>query len=280
MTTATRDVTPQDLFQRSLTAHLPPERFERLQRARVLIAGLGGGSNIAELLVRKGFGRIILADPDVYEPHNIRQRGSLVSTRACGKVAVMMERLRDINPRVEVTPVPEGITFENVEELVAQADYVVDMVDFHGLREKVALSRAARAQGKVVLTAPSIVNGGLLYVFRPDGVTFEEFFDYEDGLSKAEVGPRFLRRLIPRYPADAPREMYLAAARGERTLPLDAVGVDQAAVLLVAALENLVLGRLERVVFVPKGVLVDASDPVFLAAVVDYSADFPPRRPW
>ncbi|MEK7866667.1 MAG: ThiF family adenylyltransferase [Planctomycetota bacterium] len=278
MTTATRDLTAQDLFQRSLTAHLPLPQFERLRRTTVLVAGLGGGSNIAELLARKGIGRFIVADPDVYEPHNIRQRGSLVSTQGRGKVEVMVERLRDVNPGVEVTPVPEGITFDNVAELVRQADYVVDMVDFHGLREKVALSRAARAQGKVVLTAPSIVNGGLLYVFRPDGVTFEEFFEYEEGLPMAEIGPRFLRRLIPRFPSDAPREMYLAAARGERTLPLDAVGVEQASVLLVAALENLVLGRPERVVFVPKGVLVDASDPVFLAAVVDYTADFPSQR--
>ncbi len=94
-----------------------------------------------------------------------------------------------------------------------------------------------------------------------------------------EIGPRFLKRLVPRFPAEAPKEMYVAAARGERTLPLDAVGVEQASVLLVAALENLVLGRPERVVFVPKGILVDASDPGFLAAVVDYSADFPARRP-
>lgn len=279
MTTATRDITSQDLFLRSLTAHLPQPLFERLRRATVLVAGLGGGSNIAELLARKGFGRFILADPDVYEPHNVRQRGSLVSTRGRGKVEVIAERLRDINPRVEVTSAPEGVTFDNVKHLVSQADYVVDMIDFFGLGEKVALYRAARAQGKTVLTAPSILNGGLLYVFRPDGVTFEEFFDYEEGLPKAEVGTRFLRRLIPRFPADAPREMYLAAARGERTLPLDAVGVEQASVLLVAALENLVLGRPERVVFVPKGVLVDASDPVFLAAVVDYSADFPTGRP-
>lgn len=268
MTTATLAPTPQELFQRSLSAHLPQVDFDRLRQATVLLAGLGGGSNIAELLVRKGFGRLILADPDVYESHNVRQRGSLMSTQGRGKVEAMSERLHDINPHVAITPVPEGITFDNVDDLVARCDYVVDMVDFYGLREKVSLYRAARARAKMVLTAPSVVNGGLLYVFAPDGPTFEEFFAYEDDLPKAEVGRRLLERLIPRFPREAPAELYFAAARGERTLPLDAVGVDQAAVLLVCALENLILGRRDRVVFVPQGILVDASDPSFLGRVV------------
>src|SRR5438045_3388897 len=126
-----------DIYQRSLTAHLPPKAFDALQRCTVLIAGLGGGSNIAELLVRKGIGRLLIADLDCYEPHNVRQRGSAASTWGRRKSDVMRERLLDINPHAAIDAVPEGITVENVDALVARSDYVIDMVDFHALPEKV-----------------------------------------------------------------------------------------------------------------------------------------------
>jgi hypothetical protein len=257
------------IFHRSLTAHLPAAAFARLQESTVLVGGVGGGSNIAELLVRKGFGRIILADLDVYEPHNVRQRGSTASSWGRPKVEVMRERLLDINPHVQVTSVPEGVTADNVVGLVERSSFILDMIDFHGLAAKAQLYRVARELGRTVVTAPSLVNGALLYVFTPTGVTFETFFGYEDGLPPAELGLRLLRRLVPRYPAEAPAALYEAAARGERTLPLDGVGVDQAAVLAVSALENLALGRMDRVVTVPRFIHVDVSDPAYLGRIVE-----------
>jgi molybdopterin/thiamine biosynthesis adenylyltransferase len=268
----------EDIFQRSLTAHLPRPAFTKLHQTSVLIAGLGGGSNIAELLARKGVGRLTIADLDVYEPHNIRQRGSMASTWGMAKVDVIGERLLDINPFLEVTPVREGITLENVGQLVRRADYVVDMLDFHALTEKVALHQAARKERKTVLTTPSVVNGAVLYVFTPAGPTFEEFFGYEPGVALGDLALRFLKRLIIHFPPEAPADLYRAAARGERTIPLDAVGVDQAAVLTVGAIENLVLGREERVVTIPRGIQVDLSDPTYLARIVEFTQDFACRR--
>ena len=241
--------------------------------ASVLIGGLGGGSNIAELLARKGVGKLIVADPDVFEPHNIRQRGSLSSTWGRGKVEVMSERLLDINPNMEVTPVREGVTMDNVSGLVRRADVVVDMLDFHALKEKVALYQAARAHHKTVVTTPSVVNGAVLYVFPPEGPTFEEFFGYDGRLPLSELALRFLRRLITHYPPEAPEAVYQAAARGERTIPLDAVGVDQASVLAASAVENVLLGRKDRIVMIPRGIQVDVSDPSYLTHVVDFTPD-------
>lgn len=274
--TAGKTIPANHPFHRSLTAHLPPQLFARLRDTTILIAGLGGGSNIAELCARKGFGRFVLADPDEYEPHNIRQRGCLVSTLGRNKAVVMRDRLLDVFRSLVIEAVPDGVTAENAEALVDRADYVVDMIDFHGLAEKVALHRAARRQGKIVLTAPSVINGAVLFVFAPDGIPFWEFFEYEAGLSIAELGTRFLKRLIPRFPPDVPAAMYRSAARGERTIPLDAVGVEQASVLVVSALENLALGRRDRVIFVPRAVQIDVSDPTFLCRVFDFSGDFPP----
>ena len=261
----------EDFFHRALTAHLPPPLFRKLRETTVLMGGVGGGSNIAELMARKGFGHIIVTDLDVYEPHNIRQRCSLASTLGKEKVLETEKRLYDVNPHIRVTPVREGVTLDNVDGLVRKSDIVVDMLDLHAIREKIALHRACRKQGKWVLTAPSVINGAVLLVFPPDGMTFEEFTGYDEKQPLGAQAWSLLKRMIPRFPDEAPAELYEEASHGRRTIPLDAVGVDQAAVLVTAAAENLVLGRLERVVAVPRGIYLDVSNPGRMVTIADWN---------
>jgi tRNA threonylcarbamoyladenosine dehydratase len=237
--------------------------------------GLGGGSNIAELIARKGIGNLVIADPDVYEPHNVRQRGCLASTIGVSKVSVMLNRLYDINPDIFVMPIKDGITPENAWDLVSRCDYLVDMIDLHGIEGKLALHRAAKSQGKYVLTAPSVVNGAVLWVFPPTGPSFEEFFGLSEDLDIHDLAERLIQGAIPSFAPEAPKALYLEAAQGKRTIPLDAVGVDQAAVMCVAALENLILGRMDRVVLVPKGLQVDVSDSAHLAEIVENKCLYP-----
>lgn len=267
--------TIEEMFQKSLAAHLPPKEFAKLQSASVLVAGMGAGSNISELLVRKGIGRLLLADLDHFEPHNVRQRGSTATSWGTEKVEAMRARLLDVNPHVTIFPVREGITRENAKRLVEEANVIVDVLDPSVVAEKIVLHRAAREAGKVILYTPTFVNGASLCVFDPRGVSFEQFCGYTDGMPTEELLVRMLNRLVARFPQEAPKEVYLAAVRGERTLPVDGVGYDQAAVLAVGAIENLILGRRERLVFVPRYIRVDLSDPSILAQIVDCSADFP-----
>jgi molybdopterin/thiamine biosynthesis adenylyltransferase len=235
------------------------------------MAGLGGGSNAAELLVRKGFGNIILADPDYYEDHNVRQRGCTQSTLNRNKTMVMMDRLLDIQPHVSIAPYPMGVTKDNIPSLVEQSDIVIDMLDFSALEEKVELSREVRRQNKYLLTAPSIVNGGVLFVFDPNGMSYEEFLNYNPLLSSEEQAIQQMLKIIPVAPSEAPMEMYLEAARGNRSIPLDAVGVDQASVMLVSAAENIALGRLDRVLMMPQALQLDASNPLNGYHIHNYS---------
>jgi len=262
----------EDFFDRSLTAHMPSEKFKKLQETTVLMGGVGGGSNVAELLARKGVGHIIISDIDVYECHNIRQRGSVVSSLGKEKVLVMEERLRDVNPHIKVTCVREGITCENAEKYVDQADIVVDLIDLHALDAKVVMHRAARKQGKYVLTAPSVINGAVMWIFSPDGdITFEEFFNYVEGMPMSELAWNHLLKAIPRFPSEELKEMYKQAAHGTRSIPLDAVGVEQASIMLVTAIENILFGNLKNIVTVPKGLQVDLSRLQDGMVVVDQS---------
>lgn len=106
--------------------------FAKLQRACVLIAGCGGvGSWIAEALCRSGVGQLILIDPDRVEIKNTnRQLHTLDNTLGRLKVEVLAERLRLINPGIDVQCRPVQLTRE---ELSRQLDpcphYAADAID-------------------------------------------------------------------------------------------------------------------------------------------------------
>ncbi len=128
---------------------LGSEKLDRLRRAHVLVVGLGGvGAYAAEMIARAGVGRMTIADADVVAPTNInRQLIALHSTVGRPKAAVLAERLRDINPGIELTVVERYIKDEATDELLdaARYDYVVDAIDT--LSPKMALIAGALERG-------------------------------------------------------------------------------------------------------------------------------------
>ena len=124
---------------------LGAEKLERLRRAHVLVVGLGGvGAYAAEMIARAGVGRMTIADADTVSPSNInRQLVALHSTVGRPKAEVLAERLRDINPDIELTVVNRYIRDEETYTLLdaARYDYVVDAIDT--LSPKLALIKGA-----------------------------------------------------------------------------------------------------------------------------------------
>lgn len=106
--------------------------LQRLAAARVLVAGVGGvGSCAVEALARAGVGCLTLVDSDLVQASNInRQVHALTTTLGRPKVTVMAERLLQINPGLQVTPLQELITPDNVSDLLEPGyDLVLDAID-------------------------------------------------------------------------------------------------------------------------------------------------------
>lgn len=124
---------------------LGDEKLERLRNANVLVVGLGGvGAYAAEMIARAGVGRMTIADADVVSESNInRQLIALHSTVGRHKTDVMAERLRDINPKIELTIVSRFIKDDETDALLDsdKFDYVVDAIDT--LSPKLALIKGA-----------------------------------------------------------------------------------------------------------------------------------------
>ncbi|MBP5538695.1 MAG: tRNA threonylcarbamoyladenosine dehydratase [Bacteroidales bacterium] len=124
---------------------LGEEALSRLMSSTVAVVGCGGvGGFAAEMLVRGGVGHIILFDNDVVsETNRNRQLLALSSTMGRAKCSVLAERLRDINPALEVECRCEYLEAYRVEDQLGgwpgRVDFVVDAIDT--LAPKLALIR-------------------------------------------------------------------------------------------------------------------------------------------
>lgn len=122
------------------------EGVEKLQKANLLIVGLGGvGSFAAEFLARAGVGKMTIVDGDTVDLTNInRQLPALKSTLGKAKVEVVAERLLDINPDLELTQLNQFLNPEDMETIFDnhQYDYVLDCID--SVSPKVTLILNAR----------------------------------------------------------------------------------------------------------------------------------------
>jgi molybdopterin/thiamine biosynthesis adenylyltransferase len=160
----------------------------RLRRARVAIAGLGGtGGAQVHALVRMGVGRFTLADPDTFELANFnRQSGAVMQSLGRRKTEVALEQIRAVNPEADVRAFEEGIGAANVSAFLEDADVVVDSLDFYCFNERFLLYRAAREKGLWVLTAPPLGFGFTLLAFDPAGMSFEDYFDFHPEMSERD----------------------------------------------------------------------------------------------
>lgn len=129
-------------------------RVAALRDKHVLVAGLGGvGAYAAEMICRGGVGRMTIVDGDTVQRGNRnRQLPALASTEGRAKAAVMAERLRDIDPALQLAVIGEYIRDERLEEVVAGPyDYVVDAIDT--LSPKVFLINTAVRHGIRVVSS-------------------------------------------------------------------------------------------------------------------------------
>lgn len=134
---------------------LGEDRVNDLSRCHVLIVGLGGvGGYAAELLARGGIGRLTIVDADIIQPSNINRQ--LVATHSRigqPKARVLAERLRDINPELELEVIESFLQDDNMVELLDRThyDFVIDAID--SLSPKVYLIALALERGYPIVSS-------------------------------------------------------------------------------------------------------------------------------
>jgi molybdopterin/thiamine biosynthesis adenylyltransferase len=223
---------------------LTEEEQARVRGARVAVGGLGGvGGNHVLALARIGFGSFSLADLDHFELANMnRQAGASVNTLGRSKVEVTAEIVRAINPEADLRLFPNGITRENIGDFLDGAIAAVDGIDFFNMDARRLLFREARARGIHALTSAPVGFGATLHVFSPTGMSFDDYFDIQDGMSLPAQLIQFVLGLAPER---AHRSYFPPGAVDfeKRRAPSLAPGCLLASVLVATAIANLVVKK-------------------------------------
>jgi molybdopterin-synthase adenylyltransferase len=163
-----QNLTLRQAVAEALEADIFPESFERnfpcfssldqlrLFNSSVLVAGLGGlGGTLAELLVRVGVGRLLLADGDVFVPSNLnRQWLASQATLGANKAEVAARHLHGIHPGLIAEAIPEYLTPGNLPTYLSQTQVALDGLD--NLKARRELFGAARN------TAIPLVHGAVV----------------------------------------------------------------------------------------------------------------------
>jgi adenylyltransferase/sulfurtransferase len=103
----------------------------KLKNARVLMIGTGGlGAPLGMYLGAAGIGTIGIVDFDIVDASNL-QRQIIHGTRDIGrpKVASAKDRIKNINPKVNVEVFDTHLSSENALEIIKDFDIVVDGTD-------------------------------------------------------------------------------------------------------------------------------------------------------
>lgn len=147
--------------------HYTPDDQSRLLESRVAQVGLGGlGGHILDILARMGVGRIRAADGDTFDEHNLnRQLLSTLTTVGFSKALAAMERVRAVNPAVELEAHQEFLTAASLGGFLEGCSVAVDALG--GLADREALQKAAAAADIPLVTGAMAGLTGYVAVVRP-----------------------------------------------------------------------------------------------------------------
>lgn len=108
------------------------DKVRVLTEKHVMVVGMGGvGSFAAEFICRSGIGKMTIVDGDVVDPTNRnRQLPALATNHGLSKADIMAERLKNINPELELTVVKSFIEPDMVDSFFTTSyDYIIDAID-------------------------------------------------------------------------------------------------------------------------------------------------------
>ena len=131
----------------------------RLARAHVLVVGAGGlGVPVLQYLAAAGLGRITVIDPDRVELGNLHRQTIYGGQIGRFKAEAAADFIHRLNPEVEVRADTTWLGPQNADDLVVQADLILDCAD--SFAASYILSDSCIQAGRPLISASAQALGG------------------------------------------------------------------------------------------------------------------------
>ena len=145
------------------------ETQEKIKNASVFIAGAGGlGSPVSIYLAVAGVGRLRICDFDSPDWTNLNRQILHNHNRiGINKAVSAKQTLEELNPHITVTAFTDKIVAENVDELIGDAELILDCMDNFPTRY---LLNESALRKKIPLVHGSIwgLDGRLTFIHAPE----------------------------------------------------------------------------------------------------------------
>jgi hypothetical protein len=205
------------------------------------MGGVGGAHLLT--LTRLGIGRFTVADGDAFEQRNFnRQVGATLTTLGRNKAEVLATVAREINPELDIRMMAQCVDASNVDQLLEDAEVVVDGIDFFAIGARRLVFARARARNIPVITCAPLGFSAAALTFTPQGPSFDAFMAIHEGMDEREQLLRFAVGLAPaglHVPYIDPSSVRFAERRG----PSSVIAANLCAAVAAIEVLNLLLHR-------------------------------------
>ncbi|MBI5009291.1 MAG: sulfur carrier protein ThiS adenylyltransferase ThiF [Bacteroidia bacterium] len=134
---------------------------DHLKKFTVGIAGAGGlGSNCAVALARTGIGTLVIADYDVVEEGNLNRQYYFLKQTGLPKTEALKDNISLINKNVTVITHKVIISPENIPEVFAKCDVIVEAFDRKEMKEMLIETVQKKMPGLPVVVGSGLAGWG------------------------------------------------------------------------------------------------------------------------
>ncbi|MBI1823369.1 MAG: ThiF family adenylyltransferase [Nitrospirae bacterium] len=217
---------------------------KKIKNARILFAGCGLGSLIAETAVRLGFSHFILADGDQVEVSNLNRQSFDTTHIGVNKAVATASVLRKINPEADVQVFKKFITLDDIPVLIDSADFVINTVDVNPVYFE--LVAAGQREGKEVVLPYNMGFGSLVMMFNQKSESLSGILKREKLGNEVSFYTRLMEVLkikqFPQYLTRRASSIYSCMEKNGHS-PQIMVGAEIAASLVTTCLIKILSGE-------------------------------------
>lgn len=179
---------PRQQWEKIICARHTPNVYEKVKKARVAIAGLGGlGSNIAMMLARTGIGHLHLIDFDTVDLTNLNRQQYSIRHIGCFKTEALKEQLLEICPFLDIHIDTVYVTKENVIHLFKDDDIVCEAFDNAECKAMLTEELLTKCKKTVLIAASGMAGYGNSNDIKSRKIK-ENFYICGDEVTGAEQG--------------------------------------------------------------------------------------------
>lgn len=234
-----------ELFQRNIGIFSESQQI-KIKGLRIAIAGLGGvGGITAERLARLGVGHMNLCDPESFEYSNAnRQIFSNAESFGKNKAAIFASELKKINHDIDLQIWTEDLDERSLAKFI-NADIIINGIEYNLLEHSIALHKASRNAGIVVLAGQAIGLGATVFAFDKDNISFEEYIGLHSDSDLETIRNHIIPadKFCPEPPNYISSDVVKKVVHREMYIPSSSLGCIAASYLLTTAvISELIFG--------------------------------------